>query len=102
MDFSNSRDIKKTKKDHFCFLCKQTIYASYPCINQSGKYDGRFFNDYSHHECMEKWCDYNHDQAYDEWNDLSECMDYEGESFAEWQAEILEKYPKIKDQNAKD
>ena len=94
MEFYNSKEVKKTRKDHKCFLCQLDIPTGSNCMYESGKYDGEFFSRYSHNECAEKWVDMNRD-AYggDDWLDFREMADvYPHDRFSDWQRRIGEIY----------
>lgn len=93
MEFYESKDIKKTRKEHICFLCRLPIPKQTACFYESGKYDGDMFSRHSHHECSSKWRDMNLDVYDDEWLDF-ECMSevYPHDKLGWWRKQINEKY----------
>ena len=93
MELYNSKDIKKTRKSHSCFLCRLDIPTGIECFYEAGKYDGEFFSRYSHHECAKHWLAINRDSMYgDDWlpfEEMSEVCDWNLKS---WQQVIGTKY----------
>ena len=86
-DFQNHKDIKRTRKDHRCYLCFLIIPKGSACSYSSGVYEGDFYSHYDHHECMKLWMDINDGVWCEDWMMLEE-MD----EFDEHQQTIREKY----------
>jgi len=87
VELYNSKDIKKTQKEHQCHLCWLNIPKETPCFYESGKFDGDFFSRYSHHECAKEWCVMNKDELSCEW-----CEFRDMENIDEWENKIKKTY----------
>jgi hypothetical protein len=55
MSFSRRQEIKKTRKEHFCFFCASKIAAGEPATYFTGTVDGDFYADYNHQICTKIW-----------------------------------------------
>ena len=66
MEFSTSR-LVKARKDHKCYLCRETIAKGEKYVNESGKYDGEFFYHHLHLNCTELINIYCRESRYNEW-----------------------------------
>lgn len=53
MDFYNERKVKKTRKDHKCFGCREKIPVGSSCYYFSGVYEGDFCADYLCTKCKD-------------------------------------------------
>lgn len=90
MEFYNSKEIKKTRKEHKCFLCYVKIPINSNCHYESGKFDGDFFSRYSHKECSIEWNRQNREAEYgDEWGWFE---DYKDGNPNDWKQKIKEVY----------
>lgn len=96
MEFYRYKNINKTRKYHRCHLCELDIPKGSKCLYEAGKYDGEFFNRYSHNECAKLWSDMNSSAHYwddNEWipfRDMAEIYPYN--KFHDWQREIGKTY----------
>jgi hypothetical protein len=45
----------KTRKDHYCTFCSNTIFAGETCHVWVGVYDGKIARVHSHSECNNLW-----------------------------------------------
>lgn len=52
MDFFKEIKINKSRKEHKCLICGETINEGEECYRCSGKYLNEFFSDYFHSECL--------------------------------------------------
>lgn len=52
-DFCNERQVKKTKKDHRCFGCREKLPIGSTCFYISGVYEGDFGGYYLCTKCHE-------------------------------------------------
>lgn len=75
MSFSNNREIKKTRKDHWCVCCGIVIPKGSNCTYFAGTCDGDFYSDYTCNYCKQWVKDHRNDldnPFY--WDDVSEMM----------------------------
>ena len=70
--FHNETEIKKTRKAHRCAFCGTTIAQGSPAIRWSGKWDGDFFSEIGHPDCVAMWT-----AAYADWGDPWDGMPYD-------------------------
>ncbi len=93
-EFHSSRSIKKSRKEHTCFLCLLKIPQSSACMYEAGKYDNEIFSRHSHNECSKKWNDINYDAQYgDDWLELESMAEvYPHDNFEDWKKTIRIKY----------
>ncbi len=92
-EFHSLRDVKKTRKNHRCFLCRLDIPKGTRCTYEAGKFDGEFYGRYSHDECSRMWSDINQDSDNDDWLEFESMAEvYPHESFKSWQLRIGQKY----------
>lgn len=74
-EFNETKDIKKSRKDHQCCQCHQTIPKGSSYTIFKGVFDGDFFENKYHAECWELWNRLNRgDDGYDDdyWLDINE------------------------------
>lgn len=50
-EFSNTRDVAKTRKTHCCDWCGIALERGSSAVHCTGKCDGTIFSIYYHHEC---------------------------------------------------
>lgn len=72
MTFQTETKVKSTRKTHRCALCGTDIAAGSAAIRRSGIWEGDFFSEIGHPDCVAMW-----NEAFDDFGDTHEGMPYD-------------------------
>lgn len=89
-DFSNERQINKTRKPHRCFGCREIIPAGSPAMYCSGVWEGDFSSAYYCMPCEEFIKDPANQEIWSEGIYAGDIGDYRREKEAEGQVDLYE------------
>ena len=68
-DFCSDHPVKKTRGDHTCCWCGETIPSDSPAKRWAGRHNGDFWSGYMHPECDAAYMRTDNDELDDGWNE---------------------------------